>query len=110
MIDGRARPADRQAHPLTRAFPLTMMTVAAFVVAFAILMARLHAGVDPALLSRRAGTPQPARQVLLRKVYERIVVVHLPASSPPQPASASQQIGPVSASVGAATATVTRSS
>jgi hypothetical protein len=45
----------REAHPLTQAFPLSVMTLAAFLVAFTILMARLHAGVDPAL--RRSLTP-----------------------------------------------------
>ena len=42
----------RKAHPLSGAFPLAVMTLATFLVLFAVMMARLKAGVDPAL---RAG-------------------------------------------------------
>lgn len=41
--------ADRHSHPLLNAFPLAVMTLATFLVVFALLMARLTAGVDPAL-------------------------------------------------------------
>ncbi|MHB8242964.1 MAG: hypothetical protein ACYDHN_13365 [Solirubrobacteraceae bacterium] len=44
----------RTAHPLLGAFPLAVMTLATFLVLFALLMARLTAGFDPAL---RAQTP-----------------------------------------------------
>lgn len=39
----------RTTHPLSGAFPLTVMTLATFLVLFAVMMARLKAGVDPAL-------------------------------------------------------------
>ncbi len=37
----------RREHPLLRPFPLVVMTLATFLVVFALLMARLTAGVDP---------------------------------------------------------------
>jgi hypothetical protein len=43
----------RKTHPLSGAFPLAVMTLATFLVLFAVMMARLKAGVDPVL---RAGT------------------------------------------------------
>lgn len=45
--DASARRAKR--HPLLGAFPVAVMTLATFLVVFAILMARLQSGVDPAL-------------------------------------------------------------
>jgi hypothetical protein len=42
-----ATPARR--HPLLGAFPLTVMTLATFLVVFAMMMARLTAGADPAV-------------------------------------------------------------
>lgn len=39
----------RASHPLLGAFPLTVMTLAAFLVVFTLMMARLTAGADPAL-------------------------------------------------------------
>jgi len=39
----------RKAHPLSGAFPLTVMTLATFLVLFAVMMARLKAVVHPAL-------------------------------------------------------------
>ncbi len=44
----------RASHPLLGAFPLSVMTLAAFLVVFALMMARLTAGKDPAL---HVGTP-----------------------------------------------------
>lgn len=44
----------RASHPLLGAFPLSVMTLAVFLVVFAVIAARLTAGKDPALL--RAGT------------------------------------------------------
>lgn len=44
----------RRRHPLLSAFPLTVMTLATFLVVFALMMARLQAGADPAL---RASAP-----------------------------------------------------
>jgi hypothetical protein len=48
----RASERTRKSHPLAGAFPLAVMTLATFLVLFAVMMARLKAGVDPAL---RAG-------------------------------------------------------
>ncbi len=39
----------RTAHPLLGAFPLAVMTLATFLVAFTLTMARLNAGADPDL-------------------------------------------------------------
>jgi hypothetical protein len=44
-----ARPVAPARHPLLGAFPLAVMTLATFLVVFAILMARLQSGIDPAL-------------------------------------------------------------
>jgi hypothetical protein len=41
--------AARRRHPLLQAFPLAVMTLATFLVLFTLMMARLQAGVDPAL-------------------------------------------------------------
>ena len=38
-----------EAHPLLAAFPLTVMALATFMVLFALMMARLKAGAEPAL-------------------------------------------------------------
>ena len=53
-----ARPSSRarNPHPLLSPFPLTVMTLATFLVFFALMTARLKAGADPAL---RAGTTTP---------------------------------------------------
>jgi hypothetical protein len=82
--------------------------VAVFLILVALLAERVATGQDPALRARAAATPIPPRRVLLRRVYERRVIVHLPPSAPPQPTQASQQ---VSAAGGLATSVpVTRSS
>lgn len=39
----------RRSHPLLGLFPMTIMTVATFLVVFVLMMARLQAGADPAL-------------------------------------------------------------
>lgn len=41
----------KRSHPLLRAFPLAVMTLATFLVVFTLMMARLTAGADPALRS-----------------------------------------------------------
>jgi hypothetical protein len=51
---GSAPPAKR--HPLLGAFPLGVMTLATFLVVFAIMMARLQGGLDPALRAATGGT------------------------------------------------------
>ena len=83
------------------------LTLAAFLVVLGLLAARVASGSDPALRGRAARAPLPARVVLVRRVYERRVIIHLPASAPPQPTQSSQQ---VSAAGGYASAPVTRTS
>lgn len=67
---GRASSRARNAHPLLSPFPLTVMTLATFLVIFALMMARLEAGVDPAL---RVGptTPVAAASSSARAVITR---------------------------------------
>jgi len=67
-------------------------SVAVFLAVLALLAVRVAKGEDPALRARAAAVPLPARRVLVRRVYERRVIVHLPASAPPQPTQASQQV------------------
>jgi len=73
--------------------PLAVVWLAAavFLLVLALLATRLAAGQDPALRARAAATPLPPRRVLVRRIYERRVIVHLPASAPPQSAQSSQQ-------------------
>lgn len=68
------------------------VTMAAFLVLLAVLAWRLGTGQDPALAGRRASAARPARRMLLRRVYERKVIVQLPPTAPAQPASSSQQV------------------
>jgi hypothetical protein len=82
----------RSAHPLLGVFPLAVFTLATFLVVSALLMARLTAGADPALRARAAARPLPPRIVLIRRIYERRVIVHLPPSAPAQASQASQQV------------------
>jgi len=91
--------------------PLTAIwaSMAVFLVLLAVLAARLAAGDDPALLARRAKAPRPARQVLVRRVYERVVVVHLPANATQRGSSSSQQVSSEAAPP-APSALVTRTS
>ncbi len=56
--DGASKPSAapaRRRHPLLSAFPLTVMTLATFLVLFTLMMARLQAGADPALRASAAG-------------------------------------------------------
>jgi hypothetical protein len=86
-----------------------LWTAGAVVLAvLALLATRVASGQDPALRARAAATPLPARRILLRRVYERKVIVHLPPSAPAQPAQASQQVGAAGGSL--ATPPVTRTS
>jgi hypothetical protein len=64
-----------------------------FLACLAVLAARLRAGEDPALRAIHASAAQAPRHVLLRRIVERRVVVHLPASEPAPTSSASQQVG-----------------
>lgn len=45
----------RERHPLLGVFPLTVMTLATFLVLFTLMMARLTAGADPALRAGNSG-------------------------------------------------------
>ncbi len=65
---------------------------AVFLALLALLAVRVAAGQDPALRARAAATPLPPRRVLVRRIYERRVIVHLPPSAPAQPTQASQQV------------------
>jgi hypothetical protein len=62
---------------------------ATFLALLALLAVRVAAGEDPALRARAAAAPLPPRRVLVRRVYERRVIIHLPPSAPPQPTQAS---------------------
>jgi hypothetical protein len=75
-------------HPLLGAFPLAVMTLATFFVVFTILMARLQSGMDPALTAMA----RPVRHVLVKRIYERVIVVHLPSQARQPAASSSQQM------------------
>jgi hypothetical protein len=66
--------------------------LAIFLIMVAVLAERVGTGQDPALRARAAATPTPPRRVLLRRIYERKVIVHLPPSASPQPTRASQQV------------------
>lgn len=50
----RGTTAARSTHPLLGAFPLAVFTLATFLVIFALMMARLTAGADPALRAQRS--------------------------------------------------------
>jgi len=65
---------------------------ALFLALLALLATRVAAGQDPALRARSAAAPLPPRRVLVRKVYERRVIIHLPATAPPHASQASQQV------------------
>jgi hypothetical protein len=81
---------------------------ALFLIMLALLAVRVAAGQDPALRARAAVRPLPARRVLVRRIYERRVVVHLPPSAPPRQSESSQQVS--GAGPGTAPPAVTRTS
>jgi hypothetical protein len=81
---------------------------AAFLALLALLAVRVDTGQDPALRARAAAAPLPARRLLIRRVYERRVIVHLPPSAPPQASRASQEVS--SAGGSAPSLPVTRTS
>jgi hypothetical protein len=63
-----------------------------FLAVLALLATRVASGQDPALRARAAAAPLPPRRVLIRRVIERRVIVHLPPSAHAQPTQASQQV------------------
>src|SRR5579884_1184968 len=79
------------------------IAVALFLSLLAVLALRLADGRDPALRMRAASLPP--RRVLIRRIYERRVIVHLPANAPAQASRSAQQVG---ATGGFAASAVTR--
>jgi hypothetical protein len=65
-------------------------TIASFLVLLALLAWRLDAGRDPRGSGRQRTVA--ARQVLVRRVYERRVIVQLPSGAASRPASSSQRL------------------
>ncbi|MDE3070844.1 MAG: hypothetical protein KGJ43_08965 [Acidobacteriota bacterium] len=90
------------------ALPMLLACAAVFLALLTLLAARLAAGADPALRALSAAHPIP-RQVLVRRVYERIVITHLPPSAPERQTRSAQQVSSAGASEAAA-AVVTRAS
>jgi hypothetical protein len=92
MTDASANPRrNRRGHGHGPAL-VAWSAAALFLALLALMATRVAAGQDPALRARAAATPLPARRVLIRRVYERRVIVHLPATAPPQASQASQSV------------------
>ena len=68
------------------------LSLAVFLAVLALLATRMADGRDPAVLARAGATPPPARRVLIRRVLERRVIVHLPPATPLRPERAAQQL------------------
>jgi hypothetical protein len=92
----RASSPARNAHPLLSPFPLTVMTLTTFLVLFALMMARLKAGADPAL---RASSTTPvaaassgARAVITRTSGGRESAAALAPPAGSQESSASPSV------------------
>lgn len=75
-----------------RSLVVPWVTAAVFLLLLTLLAVRLASGEDPGLLGRKGKTPRAARQVLVRRVYERVVVVHLPSAVRKPSSSVSQQV------------------
>ena len=84
------RPARNPRH--RTALGAAWAAVAMFLAVMALLAMRVAAGGDPALRARAAAAPRTARHILIRRIYERRVIIHLPASAPAQPTRFSQQV------------------
>lgn len=67
---------------------------AVFLALLAVLSTRVASGQDPALRLRAAHAPVPVRRILIRRVIERRVVIHLPPNAPAKSSSSSQQVSP----------------
>ena len=85
-------PPPRAARRSRGPFVLAWSVAALFLTVLALLATRVAAGQDPALRARAAAAPPPPRRVLVRKVYERRVIIHLPANAPPHAPQASQRV------------------
>ena len=92
MTDHAADRRSSRRPPSRGALGLIWTAAAVFLILVALLAERVASGQDPALRARAAATPIAPRRVLLRRIYERRVIVHLPPSAPPQSTQASQQI------------------
>lgn len=77
----RGKPSLAKRHPLLGAFPLAVMTLATFLVVFAIMAARLQGGLDPALRAATSGTTV-VRSASGGAVVTRASGGAIPASSP----------------------------
>lgn len=100
----RKRSRERSGHPLMRPFPLVVMTLATFLIVFALLMARLSAGADPAL---RAGVSAGA---ISRPVGAAATTLTTRASGAGAAVPAVAQSGAAEGSTAPAAAIVTRTS
>ncbi|HEY8304357.1 MAG TPA: hypothetical protein VIG42_07190 [Solirubrobacteraceae bacterium] len=89
--------------------PLTViwLTLSVFLAVLAVLAVRVASGHDPGLLALQAKTTRPAKQVLVKRIYERVVVVHLPPNAPSQSSSSSQQVSTEAGGVSGAPVTRT---
>ena len=78
----RGKPSRAKRYPLFGAFPLTVMTLATFLVVFAVMAARLQVGLDPGL--RAASGTTVVRNPSGGKVVTRAsgTGAAIPASSP----------------------------
>jgi hypothetical protein len=95
-----AASAQRPRRPRSRtALGVVWASAALFLGLIALMAVRVAAGQDPALRARAAGTPLAPRRVLIRRVIEKRVIVHLPPSEPAPASGSSQQLS----SFGAAT-------
>lgn len=106
MTDRPANPAPASKRRNRGVLGVLWASAAIFMAVLALLATRLASGRDPAL---RAHAPAPVpHRVLIRRVYERRVIIHLPPSAPAQPTRASQQVS--SAGESAPSLPVTRTS
>jgi hypothetical protein len=83
-------------------------SAAVFLALLGVLSTRVASGQDPALRLRAAHAPAPVRRVLIRRVIERRVIIHLPPSAPAKLSTSSQQVS--SAGTEGFSAPVTRAS
>jgi hypothetical protein len=72
-------------------------SLALFLGVLALLSVRLAAGQDPSLRAWAASAAPPPRRVLVRRVIERKVIVHLPPDAPAKPSRSSHQLSAGSA-------------
>jgi hypothetical protein len=91
MTDSPAKPRGRRGRGHAPAL-VAWSAAALFLALLALLATRVAAGEDPALRARAAAAPLPAKRVLIRRIYEKKVVIHLPATAPPQAPQATQQV------------------